>query len=271
MKYLKFIAITLIATLFFVTGVAGQEAKKELQSVFVDLTKQEGWGPFSPREGFEPVHFTGVFMLAGEKYRVFQIQHSTAKYEERYMIRKVNTDVTFSENEGGIVYYRNGEVELKGTKFDIIGYSKRADQFVLIEKEDVNYIQVGLKQGAAAPLFEAKSLSGKSIALDDYQNKYVLLDFWGTWCGPCLNETAYLKEAHRKFGDKIQFIGIAVDDDKQRLINYLKKNNIKWPQIYIPKIPYSIHPLVNKYKVYGYPAYFLISPDGNVVRFNYAD
>lgn len=104
-----------------------------------------------------------------------------------------------------------------------------------------------------------------SVALNDYQDKYVLLDFWGTWCGPCLHETPYLKEAYRKFGDEVQFIGIAVDDNKQRLINYLKENNIEWPQIYIPRKPNSTAELVKKYNVYGYPSMFLINPKRKII------
>lgn len=263
MRYLKVILITLLPTFLLVSSIVGQNTKEDLQGVFVDLTEHEGWGPFSPREEFEPKYYTGTFNIDGEDYKVFHLKHQSDQYEERFIIRKINSEVTFTEKEGGTVYYRYDEINLEGITFDIFGYSKNAGQFVLIEKEKVNYVQRGLKPGTIAPLFNERSLFNGSVALNDYQDKYVLLDFWGTWCGPCLKETPYLKQAHKKFGDKIQFIGIAVDD-KQRLVKYLKEQNIQWPQIYISRDLKQQSPLVQKYNVYGYPSYFLINPNGKI-------
>lgn len=134
----------------------------------------------------------------------------------------------------------------------------------MIEKENVNYVQRGLKAGVKAPQFTENSLSNGSIALNNYQDKYVLLDFWGTWCGPCLTETPYLEKAYKKFGDAVQFIGIAVDN-KERLIEYLKEKKIDWPQIYIPENSKQQSPLIQKYNVYGYPSMYLISPEGKIM------
>lgn len=264
MKYLKVILIGFLPTFLMVSTLVGQNTKKDLQGFFVDLTEHEGWGPFSPREGFESKYYTGSFNIDGKDYKIFHLKHQSDQYEERFIFQKINSEVTFTENEGGIVYHRYDEINLEGITFDIIGYSKKADQFVLIEKEKVNYVQRGLKPGSIAPLFNEESLFNGTVALNDFQDKYVLLDFWGTWCGPCLKETPYLKQAHKTFGDKVQFIGIAVDD-KKKLFKYLKENDIDWPQIYIPRDLKEEASLVQEYNVYGYPAYFLINPKGEVV------
>ncbi|HLR30901.1 MAG TPA: hypothetical protein VK074_00325, partial [Fodinibius sp.] len=58
MKYLKLTALALLTSLFMISNVLCQEKEDDLKSVFVDLTKHEGWGPFSPREGFEPSYFS---------------------------------------------------------------------------------------------------------------------------------------------------------------------------------------------------------------------
>jgi thiol-disulfide isomerase/thioredoxin len=264
MKYHKLILITLLPTFLIVSSLKGQDTKEELQGAFVELTEHEGWGPFSPRDGFKPKYYTGNFNVGGETYKIFQLKHQSDQYEERFIFHKVSSEFKFTEKEGGIVYHRFDEVNLKGITFDIHGYSKKAEQFVLIEKEKVDYVQRGLKPESIAPLFNKESLFNGPIALEDYQGKYVLLDFWGTWCRPCLEQTPFLIEAHKKFGDQIQFIGIAVDD-KERVIKYLKEKNINWPQIFISIDKKNNSELVKEYNVYGYPAYFLISPSGKVI------
>lgn len=265
MRYLKFLLSALLPVFLAVSIAVGQEEAEELKSVFTDLAKHEGWGPFLPRKGFEARHFTATFSIDNQPYKVYLlVDKDNRRKKQRFIFQKLNSEVTFTEAEGAPLYFRSGEVNLEGTVFDILGYRQKPDQFVLIEKEEVNYVQRGLKQGTAAPLFEAKTLSGQSISLDDYQNKYVLLDFWGTWCGPCLYETPYLKEAYEKFGDQVQFIGIAYDK-KQPFLNYLEKENIRWPQVYIPKDPKSTSQLLEQYNVYSYPSYFLINPEGEVI------
>lgn len=268
MRYVKLLLAIIFSGFLLITILEiaeAQESQSELKSVFVDLTKHDGWGPFSPREDFEAHHLTATFKLSGQEYKVYQLLHTKSEYEQRFIIQKADTEVSFSEKEGAPVYNKNEEITLSDTQFKIVGYSEKADQFVLIEKENVNYAYEGLKPDTEAPLFKYTGLDGQMLSLSEYKGQYVLLDFWGTWCGPCLKETPFLKKAYRQFSDQLEFIGIAVDYDKQRVEEYVQENNITWPQIFIKKNSTNPDLLIEDYNVFGYPAMFLIDPEGKIV------
>jgi peroxiredoxin len=117
--------------------------------------------------------------------------------------------------------------------------------------------QVGLK----APLFSAKSIEGEDIDLASLKGKYVLLDFWGSWCGPCKREIPKLRALYEKYKlDKFTLIGIAKDERKP-LLSYIKENGITWPQI----LQDTDHYILRLYNIQGYPTKFLIDPEGKIV------
>ncbi len=120
----------------------------------------------------------------------------------------------------------------------------------------------GLPKNSKAPNFKYKSLNGKEIELEDYRGQYVLIDFWGTWCKPCLEEIPYLKEAYLKYGSEIKFISIAVYDNKQSVSNYANKNDIEWTQIVLPSGSKNRPEILDDYDVYLFPSVFLIDPHG---------
>lgn len=123
----------------------------------------------------------------------------------------------------------------------------------------------GVTKGSKAINFEETSLNNGTINLEDYRGKYVLLDFWGSWCGPCYKEAPYLKKAHDQFNDRVQFIGIAVDNHQEDVQEFIDKFNITWPQIQVPRKHQVPAKLVSQYEINGYPTLFLIDPEGNII------
>ncbi len=90
-------------------------------------------------------------------------------------------------------------------------------------------------KGAIPPSFEAKFLDGdKSFSLLDHFGKVVAIDFWATWCGPCMAVMPQLKELHEKYkgSDDVVFLTVSLDTDKERLQETMKKEGIEFPVIF---------------------------------------
>ncbi|MEL7834666.1 TlpA family protein disulfide reductase [Fodinibius sp. Rm-B-1B1-1] len=124
----------------------------------------------------------------------------------------------------------------------------------------------GLSTNSEAPNFAYETLNSGKIKLSDYRGEYVLIDFWGTWCKPCLENMPYLKEAYSKYSDDITFISVAADDNKQAVVNYVNDNDIPWTQIVVPLKADKPVEIIEKYNVRSYPSVFLIDPNGVVLN-----
>jgi peroxiredoxin len=116
--------------------------------------------------------------------------------------------------------------------------------------------------GDAAPAWADTTLSGRPIALEDFAGQYVLLDFWASWCGPCRGELPHLKAARRRFAaDRLQLIGVAVDDAEPQVRAFVDRYGVTWPQVLDPN-----RALSDRYRVWGFPNPVLIGPDGTIVE-----
>ena len=122
-----------------------------------------------------------------------------------------------------------------------------------------------VKVGQEAPLFEVKTVDGKEVKLADFKGKYVLLDFWATWCGPCVGETPNLKAVFEKYGKREDFamIGLSLDKEIEKPKAYAKQNGCEWVDGFLGD--WGKDEVTKKYGVSGIPSIWLIGPDGKVV------
>lgn len=123
----------------------------------------------------------------------------------------------------------------------------------------------GVAEGKQAINFEETTLANETLNLKDLRGKYVLLDFWGSWCGPCHDEAPHMKKAYNQFKDQVEFVGIAVDNNRESVKSFIDKYDITWPQIQVPRNHPVSAKLVSQYQVNGYPTLFLIDPEGKIV------
>ena len=122
-----------------------------------------------------------------------------------------------------------------------------------------------VKVGQDAPLFTTKTVDGKELKLADFKGKFVLLDFWATWCGPCLGEIPNLKAVFEKYGKRDDFalIGLSLDKDPAKPAAYAKENGCGWIEGFLGD--WGKDEVTKLYGVQGIPSIWLIGPDGKIV------
>ena len=109
-----------------------------------------------------------------------------------------------------------------------------------------------------------KSLDGRVVDITKLKGKVVLIDFWATWCGPCVAELPNVKKTYAKFHEKgFEIIGISLDQSRDKLSKFVEKEKMPWPQHFDGqgwKNKYAV-----KYGIQGIPAMWLIDKNGNLV------
>lgn len=122
--------------------------------------------------------------------------------------------------------------------------------------------QKTLVSGKKAPDFRLRDLKGQERTLADFQGKYVLLDFWGTWCGWCIKGIPQMKEYYQKYKDRMEIVGICCNDTENAWRNGVTKHSLPWTNLYNG---YEKE-VTTRYAVNGFPTKVLIDPDGNLVQ-----
>ena len=125
--------------------------------------------------------------------------------------------------------------------------------------------------GAVAPEISAPDTLGNIVNLSDFKGKYVVVDFWATWCGDCRHEMPGFKKLYDELnGSKlkdadIQFLSYSFDRDSARWKEFICKERLSWPQISTLQPKWHDIPVTQAYGINWIPAFLLISPDGKVV------
>lgn len=129
--------------------------------------------------------------------------------------------------------------------------------------EDIGNLMIG----GILPDFSAKTPEGKAVKLSDLRGKYVLVDFWASWCIPCRTEFPHLKKAYARFKEKnFEILGYSIDHEKSLWISALENDDVPW--LNVSTLMGMEDPTKIKYQIYGVPANFLVDPEGRVIAVN---
>jgi len=157
-------------------------------------------------------------------------------------------------------YFLAPTVQLEGNTWEVAHIDPAGTELRLRPAEAAD-AHVAIREGEPAPAWEATTMAGEAISSSILEGKYVLLDFWGSWCAPCIDALPKLADVYERFGDEqFELVGFAYESEES-LTNALERHEeITWPQILDDAAAYS-----TQFAVRSYPTYYLIDPEGIVV------
>ena len=205
------------------------------------------------------------------KYLTEDIMHkSEAEFEKAFSdLKNAYTELKESHKDLDSTLFNKLDKEFEGT---YKGYKTFHNNKLAILK--------ALPKGSLSPVFNSyENFKGGTTSLSDLKGKYVYVDVWATWCGPCKNEIPFLKEVEEKYhGKNIEFVSISVDDGRgfQGDTKELKAAAAKegWKKMVTDKTLGGVQLIADKgfesdfvqgYKINGIPRFILIDPTGNIV------
>lgn len=161
-----------------------------------------------------------------------------------------------------------GEALIKQMKaeFPQTEIGKQADGILdmLAQRKEAEKTKAAFAPGAIFPDFNEKDLSGKPLSIAKFKGKIVLVDFWATWCGPCVAELPNVLAAYQKYHDKgFEIIGISLDKDEAKLKAFIAEKKMPWPQ-YFDGQGWQ-NKLGQKYSIDSIPATFLLDREGKII------
>jgi peroxiredoxin len=121
--------------------------------------------------------------------------------------------------------------------------------------------------GAVAPDFAQNNLEEKSVSLASLRGKYVLIDFWASWCGPCRAENPHVKAAYEKFKDKnFEILAVSLDNKKDAWVQAIEKDGLPW--LHVSDLLGWKNAVAEQYDVKAIPQNWLIDPNGVIIGQN---
>lgn len=170
-----------------------------------------------------------------------------------------------------IEVFKNGVMQKLTSDLDPVFVTKVKESTEKNIKGISEYVKGSLEvkklNGSVSPTFAYENTDGKIIKLEDFKGKYVYVDVWATWCGPCRAEIPHLKKTEEAFhGKNIEFVSISVDvmKDKEKWKKFVAEKQLGGVQVLADKDWRS--DFVTGYKIQGIPRFILIGPDGKIVN-----
>ena len=117
---------------------------------------------------------------------------------------------------------------------------------------------------AATPDFTLFDTEGNTFSLSSLRGKWVVLDFWATWCGPCLASMPHLKDYYQKYAGKFEIVGIANQSEEEAWVKMVKEMELPWINVINPKGVSKEKDLTNIYNIEGFPTYIILNKEGKI-------
>lgn len=112
--------------------------------------------------------------------------------------------------------------------------------------------------------FTLNDINGNKFTLSSLRGKWVVLDFWGTWCGPCMRGVPTMKQYYKRYADRMEIVGIACNDKEEQWRKTVTEQEMNWTNVLNPQGVEPEKSLLMNYEVSGFPTKIIITPEGRV-------
>ena len=258
---MKMSALTLLA------GNQIGDSAKEAMAAAIKLKADEREPVAKVVEQFwTPIRIFNVSTLAPEERKALAGELIAAVSTSKFSRESVG-----SASQLGDILADSGNTEEAGELFEQLAKvaSESDDPKFQPNAERFSAIARRLRLPGHFLTLEGKLLAGGDFDWAAYRGKVVLVDFWATWCGPCIGELPNVKENYKKYHDKgFDVVAISLDRSREPLDKFIEKEEIPWTQLYdedIQKGKGWNHPMAQHYGINAIPAAILVDKDGKVV------
>ena len=158
--------------------------------------------------------------------------------------------------------YDDAEAEYKLIIRDFSDVNPRLTSYATANMQSLGSERL-LAVGGEPVDFDVKSTKGERLSPSAYKGKVLLIDFWATWCGPCIAEMPHVKSVYTKYHSKgFEIVGISLDQSRDKLDKYISSQGIEWPQYFDGK--WWNNDVAVRYGVKSIPATFLVDKKGKI-------
>lgn len=201
--------------------------------------------------------------------KIESLKESIAKLDEQTIQMKKDFVAANPNSEAAAWYLSDMMIRSHVTQDEAIDYFNRLDKrlanytFYEAVAQRVEGIE-STKVGKIMPNFTSNAtMDGETFDLNDLRGKYVLIDFWGTWCAPCIAEMPKVKEYKEKYADKLVILGVNSGDTIEKIKKFVEPKDYDWAQILAAN---GDQDLVLQLNVAGFPTKFILSPEGEILN-----